>query len=61
MQYSLNDTSIATSILCHNILFEQYTLALLSFIIYVSYCYSIIQLKYSIAVLLENIVQTYTV
>ena len=60
-QYSLNITPIATSILCLNILFEQYTLALLPFLIHGTYCYSIIQLKYQTVVLPENIFQTYTV
>ena len=50
-QYDLNITPIATSILCLNILFEQYTLALLSFLIHGAYCYNIIQLKYHTAVL----------
>ena len=45
-QYNLNVTPIATSILCLNILFEQYTLALLPYLIHGSYCYSTIQLKY---------------
>ena len=60
-KYSLNTTPIATSILCLNILFEQYTLVLLPFLNHGTYCYSIIQLKYQTAVLPENIVQTYTV
>ena len=50
---------IATYVLCFNILFEQYTLALLSFLNHESYCYSIIQLKYQTIVLPENTVQTY--
>ena len=60
-QYSLYISSIATGILCLNILFEQYTLVLLPFLNHGTYCYSIIQLKYQTAVLPENIVQTYTV
>ena len=60
-QYSLSNTSIATNILCLNILSEQYTLVLLPFIIHGSYCYSIIQLKYQTVVLPENTIQTYTV
>ena len=60
-KYSLNTTPIATSILCLNILFEQYTLVLLPFLNHGTYCYSIIQLKYQTTVLPENTVQTHTV
>ena len=60
-QYSLNTTPIASSILCLNILFEQYTLVLLPFLNHGTYCYNIIQLKYQTTMLPENTVQTYTV
>ena len=43
--YSLNGISIATILLCLDILVQEYTLALLPFIHHGSYCYSTIQLK----------------
>ena len=49
----LNLTPIATSILCLNTLFKQYTLALLLFLNHGTYYYNIIQLKYQTVVLLR--------